>query len=373
MGEMIFAAVFWEMANKSCAEFDGGSSLAPRDFRMTEVLRQADMMDWIDNSAEQTWPAHSDIFRIVEPDYRRSEARLYQDIVTSGITHYNSLYCITMGGVGTFEGAPSLNHPSWVPDFRRIGNLEIPYSRPIFMQHGQAGIYKEQFKAIFPPQLLIEPGDPMSLWSDLNWEAQRDLASGFMLCVGQASLDHYFAEKFNSQYAARRREEQNPTMAEGYRPSRPRGDPALSYMTCAFYEHFITDVSQRDDAVAHKAICDQLYEQAAPAFGSRITKEGSDTREPLLIPFHEVVDDLSMRSSIRKFRQSLDSLWEERPGTRVGDEVCILYGCPTPLVIRPDEGVYLLIGDYCFKGMIRGEIVKRQEEGEFVLQNFVFK
>ncbi|KAI8665625.1 hypothetical protein NCS56_00998800 [Fusarium sp. Ph1] len=62
-----------------------------------------------------------------------------------------------------------------------------------------------------------------------------------------------------------------------------------------------------------------------------------------------------------------------RPGTRVDDEVCILYGCPSPLIICHDEGEYLLIGDCCFEGMMRGEMVKKQEEGEFVLQDYTFK
>ncbi|KAJ4307633.1 hypothetical protein N0V84_012595 [Fusarium piperis] len=498
MANMNLFLFFWETASRLQLSFAGSPDwdddiFGPlREFLQVrtgtstgqayraEFQKQSGWHEFLGDRSQQTSPAHSDIFtlfvktvrykatdirdkvyallnlipsehRIVEPNYRLSEASLYRDLITSGITHYDSLYCITMGGIGTFEDSTYPNLPSWIPDFRRMGNSQFPYAPPIFMvgfgnhnnldasgsrgplysfsdqqlkakgflvdkigkvtqipsvdksiilssillslgtddwkQNGQTGIYKELFKAIFPPQLLIEPYDPFSEGSDPSWAAEKTLASGFMISLGVASLTHYFSDKFENQYMSREREGQNPTMVEALQFVAVEGNPALSYLFSACYEDLITGVSQSDDPVAHQAIGDQLYQQATIAFGTGKTEENGDTGEAYLIPFHELSDSDSAAKFASIFLDRLQSLWASRafavtergymgfvrPGTRVGDEVCILYGCPSPLVIRPDEGEYLLVGDCCFEGMMRGEMVKKQEEGEFVLQDLTFK
>ncbi|EEU38702.1 uncharacterized protein NECHADRAFT_83110 [Fusarium vanettenii 77-13-4] len=338
--------------------------------------------------------------------------------------------------------------PSWIPDFRRIGNAEFPYAYPIFMsgfghknkldasglkdplysfndkhltargfsfdriakmtqvptnnmldsiamslgllggeQCGQVGIYKKLFKAIFPPQLLIEPHNPAYEGFDQIWMSEKVLASGFMLCLGAASRTDTVSDKLDNELALRKREGQNPTTVEGLQLIAAEGNPALSYFYSACDENVIRDVSQTDDSVALQSIGDQLYTQATAAFGTRIAENGSDTGEDFLLPFHKpTVSDPPM-NFINMFLQRLRNLWASRafaitergymgfvrPGTRVGDEVCILYGCPSPLVIRSDGGEYLLVGDCCFEGMMRGEMVKKQEEVEFGLQDFIFK
>lgn len=447
----------------------------------TKLREQSRWNDLTRNHPVKTSPAHSDIFtlfvktrryratdvrdkiyallnlvpsehRIVEPNYHLSEADLYRNVVTSGAMHYNSLYCLAMGGAGTFEGSPCPNLPSWIPDFRRIGHLEFPYACPVFMagfgdqsnfdasgskspffsigdkhltargfssdrigkttqmltgdtftvlnsialsigthewkHHGQAGIYKELFKAIFPTQLLMEPHNPFVVGTDSSWASEKKLASGFMFSLGLVSMKHYFSDKFNNQHAGMASQGQSPTVREALQFIAAEGNPALSYAFSAAHEELIEelipDVSMGDDAVT---ICDQLYRQAATAFGTRVTKEHSDTGEVFLIPFHEASDNGSAATFASIFLHQLQSLWGSRafaitergcmgfvrPGTRVGDEICILYGCPSPLVIRPDGGEYLLVGDCCFEGMMRGEMVEKQEEGKFMLQDFIFK
>ncbi|UPK92269.1 hypothetical protein LCI18_003204 [Fusarium solani-melongenae] len=175
------------------------------------------------------------------------------------------------------------------------------------------------------------------------------------------------------------REGQNMTTIEALQFVAAEDNPALSYVFSAIYEgpikDLIPDVSRGDgDTVT---IRDQLYRQAATSFGTRITEEGSDTGEAYLIPFHETTNSSYVLTLAREFLRHTLYLWGSRafaiteggymgfvrPGTRVGDGVFILYGCPSPLVIRPDEGEYLLVRDCCFEGMMHGEMVKKQEEG----------
>ncbi|RSL58852.1 hypothetical protein CEP54_007562 [Fusarium duplospermum] len=498
MANVHYFLFFWETVYRLQLDFPGSSDWSNdvfgplREFldvragtsigqaNMVEFQRQTGWHEFLGDRSQQTSPAHSDIFtlfvrtlryratdirdkfyallnlipsehRIVEPNYHLSEADLYRDLVTRGITHYHSLYCITMGGVGTFQDPTCSDLPSWIPDFRKIGNSEFSYAYPIFMtgignqnkldasgskgplysvsdkhltamgfpvgkirdmtqilsfnknqilhsialslgahdwkRDDQTDIYKDLFKAIFPPQLLIEPYDPFFEGSDPCWVAERNLASGFMMSLGVHSLTHYFSERVENQYATRKREGQNPTMVEVLQFIAAEANPALSYLFSACHKDLITDVSQTDDPVVHRAICDQLYKQATIAFGTRMTEDDTDTGEDYLIPFHEIGDSVSAAMYITTFLNQLQYLWASRafaitesghmgfvrPGTRVGDEVCVLYGCPSPLVIRRDEGEYLLVGDCCFEGMMRGEMVKKQEEGGFVLQDFIFK
>lgn len=225
--------------------------------------------------------------------------------------------------------------------------------------------------------------------SNLSWEVEKKFASGFMLSLGMISMEHYFSDKLSNQYAAMVREGQNMTTMEVLQFAAAEGNPALSYAFAATYElliqDLIPDVSRGGgDTVT---IRDQLYKQAATSFGTRITEEGSDTGEDYLIPLHETANSSYMFTLAQGFMDHMHYLWASRAfavtergymgfvrlGTRVGDGVCILYGCPSPLVIRPDKGEYLLVGDCCFEGMMLGEMVKRQEEGEFVLQDFTFK
>ncbi|KAL2679272.1 hypothetical protein Neosp_010039 [[Neocosmospora] mangrovei] len=497
MSHMAAFLFFWETAFKLQLDFSGSSGWHANvfrplrrflDIRTGTADGQADTLNfhkgkgWLEQLGDTLVtipPAHLDIFtlfgrtirykatdvrdkfyallnlipsehRIIEPNYRLSEEELYYNLVTNGVGHYNNLSCITMGGVGTFEDSTYSDLPSWVPDFRRIGDAESPYAYayPIFMsgfghqnkvdasgsndplysfsnkhltakgfsfdqiakmtqvpsdnmldpittslgllcevQHDQAGIYKQLFRAILPPQLLRQPHNPASKGFSQRWMDEKILASGFMLYLGAASRADSFSEKLDNELASRKREGKNTTTVEALQFIAAEGNPALSYFYSACDENVIKGVSQTDDSVALQSIGDQLYMQATTAFGTRIAEDGSDTGENFLFPFHKpTVSDPPIKF-VKIFLERFDALWPARafaitergymgfvrPGTRVGDEVCILYGCPSPLVIRPDGDEYLLVGDCCFEGTMRGEMVKKQEEGEFVLRDFTFK
>ncbi|KAH7268800.1 heterokaryon incompatibility protein-domain-containing protein [Fusarium solani] len=307
--------------------------------------------------------------------------------------------------------------PSWLPDFRKIGNLEFPYACPIFMagfshqhnfdasglknpcysisdkhltakgfsldkirkttqlpsssdtftmlnsialsigihgwkQHDQTGIYRELYKAIFPTQLLIEPNNPFVMGSNPR----------LMLSLGLVSMKHYFSDKLSNQYAAMVREGRNMTTMEVLQFVTAEGSPALSYVFSAIYEDFIEDlipdVSGGDDDTV--TIRDQLYKKAATSFGTRITEEGSDTDEAYLIPFHENSDSSYALTLAKTFLDHTQYLWASR-AFAITERGYMRFG------------EYLLVGDCCFEGMMLGEMVKKQEEGEFVLQDFTFK
>lgn len=57
--------------------------------------------------------------------------------------------------------------------------------------------------------------------------------------------------------------------------------------------------------------------------------------------------------------------------SKKGDEVCILFGCSTPVILRPlNEGGYELIGECYVHGIMEGEALKMPENGNGVKQEF---
>jgi hypothetical protein len=58
---------------------------------------------------------------------------------------------------------------------------------------------------------------------------------------------------------------------------------------------------------------------------------------------------------------------------QTGDMVCILFGCPRPLLLRKFENSYLLVGDAYVYGMMRGEMIAEYEAGKLAEEQFVIK
>jgi hypothetical protein len=55
---------------------------------------------------------------------------------------------------------------------------------------------------------------------------------------------------------------------------------------------------------------------------------------------------------------------------RKGDVVCVFFGCPAPIVRRPVDACYLVIGDIYLGGIMYGEAMKGLDEGKARLQDF---
>lgn len=380
---------------------------------------------------------HEDVF--LEPDYRRSEQNLYLDIITGGIRHYNSLFCISIGGVGVFPDSSPRDLPSWIPDFLKIGNSEIPYANPVSMsgysnqghldacrseapdysfgpedskhlsakgflcdtiklvireptwlatfrsiaealktyesrKGHQTRIYGELFRSLFPPHFFRDaPKDPDDSYAEALGGLRRILASTFMLHIGIASYHKYFENKLARVKAEIARQGlRELTKVQEIELLLTEEDPALSYMGLA--------VAIENGLSEYTAVYEALYQQAVAAFGDEYPHD-------IPLPYHILVERSSLEGSVSVFYGSLGKLWSNRafvlteggfmgfarPGAQAGDKVCILYGCPVPLVVRPDMSEFFLVGDCYFEGIMQGEMVEKQEEGDFILEHLTFK
>ena len=51
------------------------------------------------------------------------------------------------------------------------------------------------------------------------------------------------------------------------------------------------------------------------------------------------------------------------PQVDKGDLVCVIFGCPHPLLMRKEKDHYLLVGEVYVYGMMRGEMIAELETG----------
>jgi hypothetical protein len=198
------------------------------------------------------------------------------------------------------------------------------------------------------------------------------IASGFMLLVGFNSKKSY-AEAWMNKLARNGQALLEAVVAEN--------DPALSYLMLTHSRK----LRNRSDTV--RTLEQQAYEQAAQGF--QLNGEGYNGIDVKLCPWDNVDEKITSDMSIWWFWQILNQYWQHRafvvteggymgfaqPGTRKGDRVCILHGCRIPLIIRPamEGNEYVLVGDAYFHGMMKGEMVKKQEKGALKLEDLTFR
>lgn len=58
-------------------------------------------------------------------------------------------------------------------------------------------------------------------------------------------------------------------------------------------------------------------------------------------------------------------------GAEQGDIICILLGCSTPLLVRPFDGRYKLIGECYVHGIMKGECIDQLEHGKYKLEDIM--
>lgn len=58
--------------------------------------------------------------------------------------------------------------------------------------------------------------------------------------------------------------------------------------------------------------------------------------------------------------------------TRVGDLIAIIFGCSTPLVLRPNGNKYVIVGEAYVEGFMDGEGIRLLDRGKRQAESFTF-
>jgi hypothetical protein len=73
----------------------------------------------------------------------------------------------------------------------------------------------------------------------------------------------------------------------------------------------------------------------------------------------------------RRFFTSDSELMGMGPAlTEAGDIICILLGCSTPVILRPQDDHYIFLGEAYFHGYMYGKAMEELAEGKFQLESF---
>ncbi|KAK0733090.1 hypothetical protein B0T26DRAFT_635749 [Lasiosphaeria miniovina] len=59
-------------------------------------------------------------------------------------------------------------------------------------------------------------------------------------------------------------------------------------------------------------------------------------------------------------------------GARKGDLVCVVYGCPVPLLIRLNRSEFEIVGDAYVYGIMKGEVMDQVKEGSLSAEDVTF-
>lgn len=63
---------------------------------------------------------------------------------------------------------------------------------------------------------------------------------------------------------------------------------------------------------------------------------------------------------------------DDETQVKVGDKIAILFGCSTPIVIRPHESHFQVLGESYVQGLMEGEAMELLNSGQLEAQNFTF-
>ena len=58
--------------------------------------------------------------------------------------------------------------------------------------------------------------------------------------------------------------------------------------------------------------------------------------------------------------------------TRKGDMICIIFGCSTPIIIRPHSNLFKVVGEAYVQGLMDGEGMQFLEAGQYQVEEFTF-
>lgn len=84
-------------------------------------------------------------------------------------------------------------------------------------------------------------------------------------------------------------------------------------------------------------------------------------------------DSTTATLQIRLFKTAKGYIGLGPPRMEQGDQVCIVFGCKVPLLLREVYDAYLLVGDCYVFGMMQGEMIEELENGRLEKTTFILR
>jgi len=277
----------------------------------------------------------------IEADYSRTTEEVYRDFTVKHILHLNSLELLTTCEIErNHQGLPKLM-PSWVPDWRRP---IIPRRLEELQASGKSAPaahfdYKKETLTLTGVKCAsVTRVQPTSVCSLPNGYDRHKLADCIQRCVQFWGLSEQYVAGGNS-HDAHLRTLCGDRFSHRYNPPAPN---LLNYEFCSsalsrFLKHQFKD---EDNKWISPAYTDM--------FASRI---------------------LAVCQGRSCFTTTEDYIGLGPSESKTGDIICVLLGCPVPMILRPNgEEKFFVVGEcYCHGIMDGAALLGPLPEGfEFV-------
>jgi len=352
----------------------------------------------------------------VQPNYTHSVNKVYTDFAVNWIRIRSSLDILVDAGIGIPKR--DLQLPSWVPDHRKLGMFSKGEDF-ISRDHRASGDWKPNPRIDDSDLLLSVSGFICDVVTSMHEPSKRldqrteqwaNLALGYTSThpTGLPRLQVFFRTMIAdvSGYGFGRPEFKNEQDWKEF-VDLARGFMAFSGSRSTIYIeknssglHFNEKclrwwLAHDLDNSSHARFL-QMFLKLVP--DEPVAKTDRELLQPFLRPTSQHTEipwphndkkptfGEDMQSAVRYVLRAESSTMRKTffvtdkgymgfgPGKLCeGDLVCIIFGCPHPLLLRETGDTYHLVGEVYIYGMMRGEMMVDFEAGKFVEETFVLQ
>lgn len=296
----------------------------------------------------------------VEISYTKPTADVFRDFTKAMISHHNDLEILQLAGLNHDPHLNPHNLPSWVPNFANLKSPALQYYKPLGTKQAMKcmrGGFK--FWNAAPSVARLEPGN------DVNDFRPRGMQIGHVAKVvaplpGARTDPGWLQaayERFGSEYRA-------PTVA---------CHVLQAYFRLIFGDRYenegesLLEYGGRFDLAGSfwhmfRGVIGRLLQQMDLSAGidmillGETRHDGYGMKAQYGTHAYEVkVAALDKFSSLHFFITA-NGYMGYGPKCQSGDLICILFGCSVPLILRPQDGGYIILGQCFVLGIMNGEL-----------------
>ena len=349
-------------------------------------------------------------------NYKDPIYRVYSDLVRTFATQKRRLSLLGGAGIGYGAKPPSLDLPSWTPDFRKFDMIRIDHFRLTNTGAGAGGLADSIAIFSHDSRILSAQGVVCSIVTDVRLCERGNLGPDGLVDLGNFVISQteapyptgisrrqaYFrtiigdvesvssakdfpssaeADRFFNLAAAflyladfTKAEKLNTRWREGLRiPQETRQETPQKILASHDYVGFFAFWAESLSKSPHeKNILEPFLGTEGSGLQSqwylRLDSSRSDEyREELFVQFEAIAGDKAL------FVLEDGYFGIGPPGTMSGDRLCVLLGCEFPLLIRPRDQHYVLVGSCYVYGAMRGEFMEDVEAGKRSVETVVLR
>jgi hypothetical protein len=304
----------------------------------------------------------------MEISYTKPTADVFRDFTKAMISHHNDLEILQLAGLNHDPHLNPHNLPSWVPNFANLKSPALQYYKLLGTKQAMKCMQDAfKFWNAAPSVAKLEPGNAVSDFRPRGMQIGH--VDKVVAPLPGARTDPGWLraafEHFGSEYRA-------PTMV---------CHVLQAYFRLLFGDRYenegerLLEYGGRFDLAGSfwhtfRGVIGQLLQQMDLSAGIDMTLLG-ETRQDgygMKVQYgthsYEVAVTALDKFSSLHFFITANGYMGYGPKCQSGDLICILFGCSVPLILRPQGGGHIILGQCFVLGVMNGELYQDQDAGQ---------